>query len=396
METDPADPPSAGELTRSTERLAVFALVVAAFALNLNANVLGALLPFLNADADFGLRPGDDKILVACSAFGTAAGALAVGQVSRRIGRRAALQSGLLLFVVSSLLHLIPADLWVFAVLRTTSGAAAGLAYSAASALAARVTPYARRGASMGWFSAGMFLAIPIGMPLTVLFARSGYWQAIFATQALIGVLAMVGAARAIPELAGEERSARWRDILGNTQVLAGLLATLLHVGSFFTTVQLATVWLDETGMVAKEDQIYLWVALGLLSVVGSAGLGRISDRVGKRVFVLACSLVLVACFVVLAREPGPVVLLAVAMVLAVAAAARTGPLQALVSGLVPESQLSALMGLRSAAMQGGAGLFALVALPAAAQLGFQGVLILAAVCQAGSYAAIRFGVRQA
>ena len=181
--------------------------------------------------------------------------------------------------------------------------------------------------------------------------------------------------------------------MLRNGPVRAGLLATLLHVGSFFTTVQLATVWLDETGVVPKADQVVLWVALGLLSVVGSAGLGRFADHVGKRSFVLWCSVALVGCFLLLAQEPAAGALLAVAIVLAVAAAARTGPLQALVSGLVPESQLSTLMGLRSAAMQGGAGLFALVATPVAGELGFRGVLYLAAICQVGSYAAIRFGV---
>jgi hypothetical protein len=82
------------------------------------------------------------------------------------------------------------------------------------------------------------------------------------------------------------------------------------------------------------------------------------------------------------------------AAALAVTAAARTGPLQALVSGLVATPRLPALMGLRSALMQLGIGLFALVAGPVAAVAGFAGVLGLAAGCQVVSYAVIRFGVR--
>jgi len=79
----------------------------------------------------------------------------------------------------------------------------------------------------------------------------------------------------------------------------------------------------------------------------------------------------------------------------AVAAAARTGPLQALVSGLVPAEQLGALMGLRGFAMQLGVFLFAFGASALTARLGFRGVLLLAAVCQTGSYLAIRFGVQE-
>ncbi len=393
MATDPA-PPAASELPRSTERLAVLALVWAAFVLNLNANVLGALLPFLRTELQ--LAGGDSEILVAGTAIGMGLGALAVRPAARRLGRRRALQLGLLVFVVASALHVLDLGFWWFATQRVLSGVAAGLAYSSASALASRITPYERRGATMGWFSAGMFLAIPVGMPVTVALARFGHWESIFVAQALIGVAAIVLAIRSVPDIPDDEQHARYRAVLGNGQVAAGLLATLLHVGSFLTVVQLATGWLDETGRVPKEQQIYLWIALGALSVVGSAGFGKVSDRLGKRTFVLWCSIVLVGCFVLLARGPGDLALLSIGLVLALTAAARTGPLQALISGLVPESQLSTLMGLRTAAMQFGVVGFALVARELGPELGFNGVLVFAAICQAGSYAAIRFGVRRA
>ena len=381
------------DLARGIERLAVMALAVAAFALNLNVNVLGALLPFLAEELE--LAGSDKATLIACSALGTAVGSLAVGFFSQRFGRKSTLIGGLLLFTVASGLHLLASTLPILLVLRTVTGVAAGLSYAAASALAAEVAPYARRGAAMGWFTAGMFLAVPIGMPLSVWFASIGSWQLIFAVQAGFGVVAILCALRAVPRLAVAPIRARWRDVLGNGQVRAGLFATMLHVGSFFTAVQLATTWLDDTGHVAKEDQIWLWIGLGLLSVVGSASLGRLSDRLGKRLFVLGCSVVLVLCFGLLAREPGPQVLLAVAAVLALAAAARTGPLQALISGLVDGHQLPALMGLRSAVMQLGVFLFASASGPIATELGFSGVLWFAAGCQALSYAAIRFGVHK-
>lgn len=383
-----------GELSRAQERMAVAALALAAFALNLNTNVLGALLPFVRED--LALRGGDETYLVAAAAFGSAIGALGTGPLATRHGRRNVLAGGLIAFVGFSLGHLLTSTFWPFLALRLLSGLAVGVAYAAASALVAEVSPYSRRGAAMGRFTAGMFLAIAVGMPVSVVLANAGMWSLIFAVQAGIGALGCWWALRAIPLSPPVESRGSMRAALGSGAVRAGLFATMLHVGSFFTTVQLATTWLDETGLVAKQEQIWLWVGLGFASVLGSALLGRLSDRFGKRNFVLLTSVVLVGCFGLMAREPGPRWLLGIGSVLAVTAAARTGPLQALVSGLVPAGHMSALMGLRGCVMQIGVGVFALAAAPISVELGFRGVLLLAAFCQLLSYATIRFWVREA
>jgi predicted MFS family arabinose efflux permease len=381
-------------MERARERLAIAALALAAFALNLNTNVLGALLPFVRAD--LGLEGSDETYLVAAAAAGSAVGALMVAPFAARHGRRRTLLGGLAVFVAASLAHPAAASaFWPFLALRTISGLAVGVAYATASALVAEVSPYARRGSAMGWFAAGLFLAIPIGMPLSVVCARAGHWPAIFAVQAAFGALGWWGAFRAVPPSSRPEAPGGALSVLGDRAVVATLVATMLHVGSFFTTVQLATTWLDETGRVAKEDQVFLWVGLGLLSVLGSMVFGRLSDRVGKRAFVLATSAVLVACFAVLARQPGLHVLAVVASVLAVTASARTGPLQALLSGFVPAERFGAVMGLRGCAMQVGVVAFALAAQPASREFGFRGVLMLGAGCQLLSYAAIRFWARE-
>ncbi|MCB9885559.1 MAG: MFS transporter [Planctomycetes bacterium] len=376
------------------EGLAVVALALAAFSLNLNTNVLGALLPFVRED--LGLEDGAGKVLVAAAAAGSALGALAVGPLAAAWGRRRMLVVGLSLFTAASVAHLWAASFFWFALLRGVSGVAVGVAYAAASALVAEVVPYERRGGALGRFTAGMFLAIPIGMPLSVVLANHGAWRGIFLVQAAIGGLACWWSLRAVPVTAAVEQRGSTRAVLRNGPAMAALLATLLHVGSFFTTVQLATSWLDDTGRVAKEDQIWVWVALGTCSVLGSALLGRAADRYGKRAFVLATSVVLVLCFGLLAREPEALPLAAVGVLLAVVAAARTGPLQALVSGLVPAHELGALMGMRGFAMQMGVAGFALAAVPIGAQAGFSGVLWFAAACQVLSYLAIRVGVRRA
>lgn len=389
--TDPTSPDSNRTPPRG-EGMVVLALAMSAFVLNLNSNVMGALLPFLRGE--FGFDGDGGAMLLAAAGAGSALGALVVADAGRWFGRRVVLGASLSIFVLASAAHLGVSAYWPLFVARALSGFASGLAYATASAAAADLAPYERRAAVMGRFNAGLFLAIPVGLPLSVWLAAIGAWQATFALQALVGAAALWMSLRQVPSLPVAEVGRRL-PLLKDPGVVAVLIATMLHVGSFFTVVQLATSWLDDEGILAKEQQVWVWVGLGGLSVVGSALFGRIADRLGKRRFVLITSGVLVVCFFVLSRSWGVDYLLPISCVLAVAAAARTGPLQALVSGMVPSEQLGALMGLRGFCMQLGVFLFALGASGFTERLGFRGVLMLGALCQLGSYLAIRVGVRE-
>jgi predicted MFS family arabinose efflux permease len=264
----------------------------------------------------------------------------------------------------------------------------------------------------MGSFTAGMYLALPIGMPIAVLLAIAGHWSWIFFVQAAFAGAGAAFAIAAVPRDRDRDRG-RWVppwNMLGRTPVIAALLAVALHNGSFFVVVQLASGWLDPThrapngegaaavehaAILPREEQIWLWIGLGFASALGSFALGRFSDRIGKRNFVLATSIVLLVAFGLVDERLDRGWLLVLGLVLSVAAAARTGPLQALTSGLVPSYELVSLMGLRSFAMQAGVVAFAVVAAPLERANGFHSVLLAAAGCQALCYAAIRLGVRE-
>ncbi len=375
------------------EAVAITALAMVAFALNLNTNVLAALLPFLREP--LGMVDVDGRWLIAAAAFGSAFGALLFGFVARAAGRRRTLLVSSGVFVVASLLHAVPGPLGWLLALRSVSGFAVGLAYAAASALSAEIVPYQRRGAAMGRFNAGMFLAIPIGMPLSVLLARCGWWPGIFVVQALVAALGWWWTWRNVPDGERDAGAMALGRVLTNRGALGGLLATGLHVGSFFTTVQLTTTWLEGSKLLPKSEQMPLWVGFGLVSVAGTAWLGRLSDGIGKRNFTMLTSALLAAGFLGLAR-PVPIgVLIAGGAALAAVAAARTGPLQALLSGQVAPADLGVLMGLRGFVMQAGVGAFALTVGSSEERGGFAGVLLFAAAWQAASFLAIRLLVRE-
>lgn len=383
---------SDAELPRATERLAILALAIAAFALNLNMLVLGALLPFLPAE----LAPEGDaqSTLLASAALASGLAALVAGPVADRIGRKRMLAFGLALFAAACAAQALADGYGMLLAARALSGAAVGAAYAAASALAAVVVPYERRSAAMGAFTAGMFLAFPVGLPLATWLGAAGSWRAIFWAQAGIAVLGALLAARCVP---ARERRSEWvdpRDVLRQRPAAAALLATMLHNGSFIPLVLLSGVWLDREGLVPKAEQGPMWVWLGLCSAAGSFAFGRVADRIGKRNFVLLTSALMVGCLLFVARCRTLDALAPIGLALAAIASARTGPLQALTSGLVPSYQLATLMGLRSFAMQFGVFLFA-EAMPSVGEGWYGNALYAAVGCQAVSYALIRWCVKQ-
>lgn len=373
--------------------MAILALALAAFVLNLNINVMGALLPHLE-----GLVPPDgDGPLLAAAAASSAVMALVTGMFADRFGRRLLMVCGLLVFLLASLLHLLVETYATLMLVRALSGAGVGMAYACASALVAEIVPYARRGAAMGAFSAGMFLALPVGLSLANEFAKRGSWRGIFVVQALVAVGCLLLTLRSIaPSKRSTEAWVDPRTVFARPSVLPAMLAVMLQVGAFFATVQLSTMWLDATGLVPKEDQSILWIVLGFAAAIGSLGFGPLADRLGKRNFVLMSSVVAVGCFLLLARVDSFFLVMVTGLLLALASSARTGPLQALISGLVPKAHLGTLMGLRAFLMQLGIAGFAMLA-PwiRDAGGGFTAVLYAAAGCQALAYLLIRFGVKE-
>src|SRR5262249_47982175 len=190
-------------------------------------------------------------------------------------------------FVALSVVQGFADSFAVLLTLRLLSGAAVGVAYCSASAITADLVPYQRRGRTMGSFTAGMWLAVPIGMPIAVLLARAGHWSWIFFVQALFAAAGALCAIVAVPPDRGSGPWVAPWNMLRRAPVLAALLAVALHNGPFFVVVQLATGWLDarrvvdgaETSILPKEQQLWLWVGLGFASALGSFMLGRLSDR---------------------------------------------------------------------------------------------------------------------
>lgn len=323
----------------------------------LNANVMAALLPHLDFD------PDQKKILVGSAGASGVVGALLLGPIVDRVGRRGPMLIGMLVFVMASLAHVLARDFNELLLARAVTGLAAGGIYTSASAAVADLVAYERRGRAMGVFAAGMFLGLPVGLPLAVLFAEYGDWRWVYYLQAGIGLFAMLATYTTLPRDLGKgSRFLANLPRLASLQIVAALLSVMFYVGAFFTAVQFAGQWLDQTGLLRKELQWSVWLILGLCSALGSLVFGRVSDWIGKWLWTNITSLIVAVGLLALTLVSGLGGLLLIGIPLAIFSAARTGPFQALISELVPSDARGTLMGIRSAAVNLGTGLFPMLA----------------------------------
>jgi predicted MFS family arabinose efflux permease len=279
---------------------------------------------------------------------------------------------------------------------RAVSGFAAGIVFTSSSAAIADLVPYQRRGAAMGLLTASIFLAIPIGMPAAVALADAGNWRGIFVVQVATGIASFVSMARALPAGLGRGGAAvsQWR-VLREPMIAPALLSVLLYTGAFFAAVQFVGTWLDAGGILPRARQGYLWVGLGLASAAGSAVLGGVADKVGKRRFVLVTTAAMAICFLLLARASGVVGLVALGLPIAVISASRSAALLALISELVEPRMRGTLMGIRAAAVNLGMGAFASVGGLVYEAYGYERFLQVGAAVMAIAYLLVRAFVRE-
>ena len=100
--------------------LAIGTLALAAFAMNLNVQVMAALNPFLGDQ--LGLTIGQLGDLLSAAGLGGVVGSLALGPLVDRVGRRGPMIWGLGLFSVISFAHCLEVSYVQLLILRALQG----------------------------------------------------------------------------------------------------------------------------------------------------------------------------------------------------------------------------------------------------------------------------------
>ncbi|MEU3020290.1 MFS transporter [Nocardiopsis sp. NPDC007018] len=179
--------------------------------------------------------------------------------------------------------------------LRVTAALAAAVVLPAALALASTLAPPERRGRHLATVMTGLTGAVLIGVPLGTWVGALWGWRATFVGCGLLGLAALVLAARSLPAGPVEKDDRGLRELvrpLADRTVAAVLVVTVLVVAGNLAFQTYVAVVLAGLAGVTPALLAALLVCSGIGGLAGAQASGRLVDRYGPlRVFRCAVAL---------------------------------------------------------------------------------------------------------
>lgn len=281
---------------------------------------------FPEISADLSANASQVQLSLTTCLVGLAVGQVVIGPISDARGRRGPLLLCIALFVLASVLCALAPNTAVLVLGRFLQGFTA----SAGVVLSRAVVRDVFDGAALTRFFALIMVVVavaPMAAPVVgggVLLLPSATWRSIFWTLALLGAVIVLVVALRLPETLPAERripstlggSLRTMGVLLRDRRYLGftLIVGLLHGGSFAYVAGTPFVYQDLYG-VSPQVFGFLFGVNGIAIILGSAAVGRLSERFGERALLgLAVAVAVAATSVVLATAflQGPLVLLVV------------------------------------------------------------------------------------
>jgi SP family galactose:H+ symporter-like MFS transporter len=158
--------------------------------------------------------------IVSSMMFGAAAGALAAGVLSFRLGRKLSLILGAILFVVGSLFCAFSWDITSLMVARVVLGIAIGIATFTAPLYISEIAPPEKRGSMISTYQLMITVGILAAFLSDTLLSYVGSWRWMLGIVAIPGVLFLAGVTR-LPN------SPRWLMMRGQKHEAREVLSTL-------------------------------------------------------------------------------------------------------------------------------------------------------------------------
>jgi len=215
----------------------------------------------------------------------------------------------------------------------------------------------------MSVVNSGYFAALVVGVPVASVLAVRYGWRSGFGA---FGVIALVVFVLILVLLPADEPgtlsdgAARGRRIdniikvFATTERRAAIAAAFFVSAGFVGFIFYLGSWLRRTYNLEADKVGYVFIGVGLVSLIGSVAAGPIADRYGKRSLSVISTVFLSAMLLLIPRQQWGPLLLGGFLIASLAFAFRQGPLQALATELVPREMRGALVAVRTTTSQGG------------------------------------------
>lgn len=259
--------------------IALIVLALSAFAIGTTEFVIMGLLPEVATDLSVSI-PGAGW-LVTGYALGVAIGAPIMALATSSWPRKAALMTLMSIFIAGNLFCALASDYQMLMAARVVTALCHGAFFGIGSVVAASLVPANRRASAVALMFTGLTLANVLGVPLGTALGHAAGWRSTFWAVTLIGVVALIGLWRYLPNQKDAEQADLRSEIraLNNGRLWLALSTTVLFSASMFALFTYIAPLLGEVTGVSPRGITFTLLLIGLGLTVGNVLGGRFADR---------------------------------------------------------------------------------------------------------------------
>lgn len=257
--------------------------------------VLGVVLPSLLRDPDWMLGTGSASLISALGLVGVMIGALGIGPLTDRFGRRRMMLVTVIAFSLLTLLCAFAPDPFTFGVLRFLAGLGLGGVLPVAIAMVNEVAGSGRGGSATTTLMTGYHVGAVLTALLGLLVIPAVGWRAMFVLGAVPALVLVPLIAARLPEsLPAAPASAAAHGPVATLFRRGYLRSTLAFWITSFMGLLLIyglNTWLPEIMRSAGYElgaSLALLLTLNVGAVLGLLVAGRVADRIGLRTATVA------------------------------------------------------------------------------------------------------------
>ncbi len=339
---------------RYASHLVLAALWLMVFSISSQMMVISPILP--NIADSLNISKTLQGSLITAYAIPLGILAFIIGPISDKIGRRRVLITGTGIMSITLFMHAFVYDYTSFLIIRMLTGAAGGLLSGASIAYVGDYFPAHKRGWANGIVMTGIAGGFSLGIPIGTLLAEFGSFRYPFVMFAVTMMIAAVLIWFYLPQpsirnlnkkLTLTQIKNNYMSLFRRPELLA--LAASFALMSFCVAMYMIFLptWLSDTFGLDGYGIAGLVFVAGFSGAIVSPFSGKLSDRLGRKVFVvnacmgLSIAIAMTTLFITDVWLAYPLVALAMML-----DAARIGPFQALITELVPEETRGTMVSL--------------------------------------------------
>ncbi|WP_339297005.1 MFS transporter [Paenibacillus sp. FSL R5-0623] len=276
--------------------LKIYVLALVSFLVGTSEYVIAGILDRIADTMNISLIAAGQLITIFSLVY--ALGTPVIIALTSRWDRRKLLLYFLGLFVVANVLAYLLPGYGLFVAARVLMALGAGVVVVTALTVASQIAAEGKQASAIATVITGFTASLIVGVPLGRLVAASWDWKLVFAGIAVLGVLAMLVIAAAIPPSKAEAPVPlkKQLSLLKQPRIVLALLVTFFWLGGYSIAYTYISPYLVSVSGMSEALLSSALLAFGIASLIGSKVGGFSADRLGvKRTLITGMTLHIVS-----------------------------------------------------------------------------------------------------